>query len=280
VLINSGGGKVRAFKEGGSPPQHLSFVLRDRASWECLKEERFGPDVEGRFPGRWEALVPTYRGIEFPLGLSMTGFFGMPRALMGVETQLMTYYDDPDLMHDINDHLSSLWLAMLEEVVSNVTLDYVYIWEDMAYKNGPLMGPRLFQEFNVPYYKRVTDFLRTHGVDIIFVDTDGDCRLLIPGFLEGGIAGLYPFEVMAGMDVVEVRKQYPKLLIQGGVDKTKIALGKEAIDAELEAKLPFMLSQGGYIPFVDHLVPPSVSWEDFQYYRAKVREYVERYQPQ
>ena len=174
----------------------------------------------------------------------------------------------------------NVWLAMLEEVVSKVALDYVYIWEDMAYKNGPLMSPRLFREFNVPYYKRVTDFLRAHGVDIIFVDTDGDCRLLIPGFLEGGIAGLYPFEVMAGMDVVEVRKQYPQLLIQGGVDKTKIARGREAIDAELDAKLPFMLSHGGYVPFVDHLVPPSVSWEDYQYYRARVREYVERYQPE
>jgi uroporphyrinogen decarboxylase len=280
VLVNSGGGKTRVFKEGGSLPQYLSFVVRDRASWEQVKEERFGPDIEGRFPRRWDTLVPTFHDMDYPLGLSVMGFFGMPRNLMGVESQLMMYYDDPALMHDINDHMATLYLTMLEEVVSRVTLDYVYIWEDMAYKNGPLMSPRLFAEFNVPYYRRLTDFLRAHGVNIICVDTDGDCRLLIPGFLEGGIAGLYPFEAMAGMDVVEIRKQYPQLLIQGGIDKTKIARGKGAIDAELEAKLPFMLSQGGYVPHVDHLVPPGVSWEDFCYYRRRVREYVGRYQPE
>jgi uroporphyrinogen decarboxylase len=80
------------------------------------------------------------------------------------------------------------------------------------------------------------------------------------------------------MDIVEVRRQYPELLIQGGLDKAKVAEGKLAIDAELEAKLPFMLSQRGYIPFCDHMVPPDVPWENFVYYREQVKKYVERYQ--
>ena len=80
------------------------------------------------------------------------------------------------------------------------------------------------------------------------------------------------------MDIVRVRKKYPQLLIQGGLDKIKVAQSKEAIDAELEAKLPFLLSQGGYIPFLDHLVPPKISWENFRYYRQRVNEYIEKYQ--
>ena len=110
------------------------------------------------------------------------------------------------------------------------------------------------------------------------VDTDGMCMPLIPGFVEGGVAGLYPFECQAGMNIVEVRKRFPQLLISGGLDKTKVAAGREAIDAELESKLPCMLQQGGYIPFCDHLVPPDVPWENFTYYRERVREYVARYQ--
>ncbi len=94
------------------------------------------------------------------------------------------------------------------------------------------------------------------------------------------MTGLCPFEVQAGMDIVEIRKQYPRLLIEGGLDKTKVARGQEAIDAELEAKLPPMLSQGGYIPCCDHLVPPDVPWLNFRYYRERVREYIERYQPE
>jgi uroporphyrinogen decarboxylase len=81
------------------------------------------------------------------------------------------------------------------------------------------------------------------------------------------------------MDVVRVRKAYPQLLIQGGIDKTKIAAGAAAIDLKLEAKLPTMLALGGYVPFCDHFVPPDVSWDSFVYYRQKVSEYVDRHRP-
>ena len=94
-----------------------------------------------------------------------------------------------------------------------------------------------------------------------------------------GVAGLFPFEAQSGMDIVKSREQFPELLIQGGLDKIKNAQGKSFIDQELDSKLPFMLTQGGYIPFMDHLAPPNVSWEDFVYYRNKVNSFIEQYSP-
>ena len=278
LMVNTGGVTLRARKESDSIPQFIDWPVKDRASWERVKEERLSTkEVLARFPARWETVSSIYRNLGCPLGVRMDGFFSIPRELLGVQNQLVMYYDDPNLMHDINDHLANLWLAILEETVSRVDLDFVHIWEDMAFKNGPLISPRMFGEFLTPYYRRVTDFLKEHGVDVIFVDTDGDCWLLIDPFLEAGVTGLFPFEVQSGMDIVEVRRRYPRLLIQGGLDKIKVAEGKQAIDAELEAKLPPMLSQGGYIPFLDHLVPPTISWENFYYYRERVNQYIERY---
>jgi hypothetical protein len=277
LVMNQNGVTFRVNKTSVSLPQFLAWPVKDRTSWERIKEERFGPDIMARFPSRWEVVVKSYQDRDYPLGPIMDGFFSTPRELMGLVNQLMMYYDDPRLMHDINDHLTTTWLAMLEQLVSEVDLDFVYVWEDMSFKNGPLISPAMFREFIVPYYRRITGFLRAHHVEIVFVDTDGDCSKLIPGFLEAGVTGLYPFEVQAGMDVVAIRKQYPKLLVQGGLDKLKVAKGKDAIDAELDAKLPFMLSQGGYIPYCDHLVHPDVSWENFRYYREQLNRYIERY---
>jgi uroporphyrinogen decarboxylase len=278
LMINADGVTLRVRKDSDSVPQFISWPVHDRQSWAQIKAERWGSDLATRFPDRWETAAKTYRDRDYPLGVRMEGFFSIPRELMGVRNQLMMYYDDPQLMHDIKDHLANTWLMMLEEVVSKVDLDFVHIWEDMAFKNGPLISPRMFEDFLTPYYRRVTGFLREHGIDTIFVDTDGDCWLLITPFLEAGITGLFPFEVQSGMDIVRVRKKCPQLLIQGGLDKIKVAQSKEAIDAELEAKLPFLLSQGGYIPFLDHLVPPNISWENFRYYRQRVNEYIEKYQ--
>jgi len=160
-----------------------------------------------------------------------------------------------------------------------VKLDFVYFWEDMAFNTGPLMSPKMFEVFVVPYYRKINDFLKQRGIDIIFVDTDGYCWELIPGFLRGGVTGLYPFEVQSGMDIVKVRKEFPQLQMIGGIDKKNVAAGKAAIDQELEAKLPYMLSQGKYIPTFDHMVPPDVPWENFVYYRNRVKEYAEKYIP-
>ena len=149
----------------------------------------------------------------------------------------------------------------------------------MSFKNGPMVSPDTFREFIAPpYYKRIT-VLRARGREDIFVDTDGDCWLLIPEFQQAGVAGMYPFEVQAGMDIVEVRKKHPDLLIIGGLNKNLVAKSKADIDRELEAKLPFMLRHGKYIPTLDHMAHPEISWENFLYYRRRVREYVEKYQP-
>jgi len=277
LLVNTDGVTLRQRKDSDSIPQFIDWPVKDRRTWKRVKEEHFRLDLSGRFPNRWESASRTYTPREYPLGVRMEGFFSIPRELIGVEKLLMMYYDDPVLLHDIAETLADLWLAMLEEVVSKVELDFIHIWEDMAFKNGPLISPRLFREFLTPYYKRITGFLHAHGVDIIFVDTDGNCWKLIEPFLEAGVTGLFPFEVNSGMDVVEVRQKFPRLLIQRGLDKLKIAEGKDAIDAELDSRIMPMLQAGGYIPFMDHLVPPDVSWENFCYYRTRLNALIDQY---
>jgi uroporphyrinogen decarboxylase len=165
-----------------------------------------------------------------------------------------------------------MWAAIYDKVLGQVKADCVHIWEDMSFKNGPLISPELFREFLVPAYSKVTEVARSHGVKTVLVDTDGDCTKLIPHFIEGGVTGMYPFEVQAGMDVKKVRKDFPRLQILGGVNKRELAKGPEAIDAELELRLPGMIEKGGYIPMADHQIPPDVSWQNYLYYRKRVAE--------
>ena len=78
----------------------------------------------------------------------------------------------------------------------------------MAYNHGSLINPDMFKRFALPHYRKVCEWLRAQGVKIIFLDSDGDIRELIPIWLEAGINGLWPFEVQAGMDVVKIRCEY------------------------------------------------------------------------
>jgi hypothetical protein len=271
---------LRTRKDANSVPHQVAWPVQGWDDWERLKAERFQIRVEERLPANWDALVRDYWDRDYPLAMASghCGFFGAPRTLMGDVNLFYAYYDQPDLVHDMLDFLTGFWIEIYGQVLEQVKdVDSAEFWEDMCYKNGPMISPAMFREFMMPYYKRLIGFLRDNGVRHFCVDTDGDCRLLIPLFLECGMTGMLPFEVQAGCDIVEIRKQYPRLQIYGGLDKNLVAQGKEAIDRELEAKLPPLLRQGGYIPFVDHLVHPDISWENFCYYRQRVAELATEY---
>ena len=264
------------------PKRHdtlVSFVrgpVASRDDWEELKAERLKPVLDGRLSSDWKLLCDGYRKRSYPLVLGGSqGFFGTPRYLFGETQVLFAYYDMPDLMHEIVDYLADFWIALYGQVLDQIDVDVVRIWEDMCYKTGPLVSPAFFREFILPGYKKLIGYLRERGVRHFHVDSDGNVSNLLPLWVEAGVTGLYPFEVMAAMDVRKVREAFPRLQILGGIDKTALAAGREAIDRELDERMPFMLARGGYIPHVDHHVPPDVSWADFAYYRRRLNDMID-----
>lgn len=208
---------------------------------------------------------------EYSIMMEIKGFFDTPRNLFGIENHLYAFYDFPEIMHEINEFLIEFYFNKLGNVLDFLPVDVLYIVEDLSGKNGSMISPKHFDEFIGAYYKRLVPFLKEHGVHHIFVDTDGDFTGLIPNFLEVGIEGFLPLDVNAGVDVVELRKNYPNVKLIGGFNKLCISKGKNAIDSEFERLLP-VIRQGGYIPGVDHQVAPSTSLEYYLYYIERLRQ--------
>lgn len=175
------------------------------------------------------------------------------------------------------EYLEYFIIETIKKAVEEIKFDFAHFWEDMACNAGPLVSPKIFKEFMMPHYKNVTEFLRKHGIDIITVDSDGNIEKLIPLWLESGVNGFLPLEVAAGMDAVALRKEYGKdVILIGNIDKGALARGKEPIRQEVMSKVPYLLSQGGYFPVIDHGVPPDVSFENYTYYLRLLREISKR----
>ncbi len=271
-------GVTRRFQKVESViPTGMGWPIRDRETWEQIKEERLRLDmIRDRFPANWSEWVEEYKTRDYPLAVGgyPLGFFGTLVHLMGYENLFFAYYDTPDLVKDILQHFTNLWIAIWEEILASVEIDCAHIWEDISATKGSMVSNATFKEFMTPYYKQITAFLKSKGVENILVDTDGNCANLIPLFLEAGVTGLYPMEVSAGMNVVQARKDFPDLQIMGGVPKYDMALGPQAVDKFLEP-VAGLLEQGGYIPFGDHCISPGVSWEQFKYYRERLNELID-----
>jgi uroporphyrinogen decarboxylase len=279
TYIDVDGVKRRFLKETATMPSGEAYPIKDWATWNQLKAERVNlQDIKSRLPSNWDQLVQEYKNRDYPLALMgyPHGFFGILANLMGYETLFYSYKDEPELIHDIVHTFTELWIALYEEVLSYTDVDLVHIWEDISYGSGSMISPKVVREFMLPYYKRFTSFMKSKGVKHIFVDTDGYCWDLIPLFIEGGATGMYPFETACGMDIVKVREQFPQLAMMGGIPKSDIALGSQAIDKFLEP-VEAVLKTGGYIPYGDHFIPPEVTWEGFSYYRNRLNELIDKY---
>ncbi|MBI5116592.1 hypothetical protein HZA56_08985 [Candidatus Poribacteria bacterium] len=271
------GAVIKEFKNGRSAlPQFLEFPVRDARTFEEIRW-RLEPSNPERLGLDWESSAQAYNESEVPVIAYVCGLFGTARHLLGFENLMLAYYDMPELVHAIGEQWVMLYTSLFERIAASAKVDAIDFWEDMAYRNGPMIGPATFREFMTPYYKRLIDCVRSLGIDILRVDTDGNCSALIPLFLEVGANSLYPFEVQAGMNILEVRREYGnRLIIEGGIDKRKLAEDFDAIREEVESKTPQLLRGGGYFPSLDHNVPPDVPLKNFEFYLNLVREIGER----
>jgi uroporphyrinogen decarboxylase len=272
VEVNDMGIKMKVLKTSTSMPTFLDFPVKCRSDWERMKE-RYDPKDLRRYPKTWSPeLMEYYRETDRIVGLSMPGFFGQARHFMGLERLLTFFYREPGLIHEIMDFWADFLIEVTKSVVESVKLDYVTIWEDMCYNRGPLISPKLFEEFMLPNYKKLTRFLRSKGVGIIMVDTDGNHEAINDLFLEGGVNCLYPLEVAAGMDAITLRERYgEKMLLIGNVDKRAIAAGGAALRREVERKIK-LVEEGGYIMSVDHAVSADVSFQNYSTYIRLIKE--------
>ena len=98
---------------------------------------------------------------------------------------------------------------------------------------------------------------------------------MVPWFEAVGVDGFLPLERQAGIDIAELRRKHPRLLMIGGYDKMVMRKGERAMRREFERLLPVM-RQGGYIASVDHQTPPEVSLKNYHIYLRLLKEYCEK----
>lgn len=280
IIRDEEGNTVKVFNDDPmqSMPQWIEYPMKNRDDWENIIKPRLDAKIAGRYPqgSDWENYVNEVKNRDYPLGIWTGSFYGWPRSFMGVERISTMFFDDPDFIHEICEHIADFVIEQITPILESIQLDFAFIWEDMGSKNGPLCSPKIYREFMLNPLKRVTNLLRRYGIDIIIIDSDGNNDVLIPLWLEVGVNGLRPFEIASDCDPIAIRKKYGKeLIIQGGIDKRVLSKSFVDIEREILSKVPYLCIQGGYFPQIDHLVPPDVPLNNYRYYSQLMRKVVE-----
>jgi len=263
-------GTVRGTR--ASMDTYLRFPVETPEDFRELKK-RYEARLPRRLPPYWRERLPGWKNRRHVLVLgqncSACGFYWRAREWMGTENLSYAWYDQPVLLHEMMEFFADFTMEVCRPIVRELPVEYFNLNEDLCMKTGPLLSPAMFKEFIFPHLRRLVEFFKRHGTRYILVDTDGNCESLIPLFMDAGVDGIWPLERAAGMDPIAVRRTFGKSLrLWGGVDKRELAKDRAAIDRHLRSLAP-LVEQGGFIPTVDHTVPPDVSWDNFCYYMER-----------
>ena len=242
----------------------ISHPVKNRDDWPAMRE-RYDPHSPERFPDDWDKRAAKLRQRDWAVGLAVPSLYWRTRDWLGFENLSRMFYDDPKLVHDMMEHITVFILEILRKIHQDVQLDSIMLHEDMAYKHASMISPAMFREFMLPRYKRLAEFAKELSIPVFTVDCDGHISELIPLWIEAGMNSTYPLEIAAGNDPVAYRKRFGnKMAIFGGIDKRAIR-SKEQTYQEVMSKVPWLIEQGGFLPRMDHGVPPDVPLRSYLY---------------
>ncbi|MBI2300422.1 MAG: hypothetical protein HYU66_16020, partial [Armatimonadetes bacterium] len=252
---------------------HVDHPVKRLADWEQYRR-RFQP--AGRVPVSWQSeVVPRLRASEQPVGLCFFPFlFRLGFYALGMERFLAGFYEQPELIHAMFADWAEFVTETVRPVLGTISFDYAVFGEDLAGKTGPLVSPRIYDEFWRPYQEPLLGLLHQHGIPVICQWSAGQFDALVPSMLDQGFNCIWPLEVVAGNDPAALRRRFGRdLLLAGGIAKEAVIAGPAAIDVELDRLRP-LIDQGGFLPALDDMASPDMPFAHYRHLAERVREIV------
>ncbi len=294
------GGLRRDHKDYSSTPEIIDYPCKTREDWEKIKE-RLTPDRDrvdwdgawlagtgedqrgddsiletGRcdrrlgLPG-WQQAYDEGRFVFYPAAFG----YDKMQSYVASEQLLMAIATEPDWVRDMYETDVTLTIQMYEIMTEGgFRFDGAWLYCDLGYRNGLLFSPQHYDEQLRPTFQRLVDYFHSQGLPVL-LHSCGCVTELIPRFIEDGLDCLQPLEQKAGMDLLELKKNFgDKLTLMGGIDVRAMADSDPAvIEEEIRTKIPLAKQGGGYIYHSDHSIPNNVSFDQYRRVLALVRQY-------
>ncbi len=278
--------------------KHFSFPMPEMRAWdtdtfEKLQQAQFDPPDDPRrffsagdnqiagvgdgFQRNSPAWIDTVRSLwpDLPVYGSMIEVSECLTRLIGQENALMWMGEYPEEMGEVINRLGAYFLAMAkaEMEAGKGLLDGFVIWGDVAYRKSTFMSPTYWRTYYKPWVAQMTALAHSYGLPVIYHGC-GNVKAIFADYIEMGVDGYNPLEAKAGLDVVELRRQYGHGISFCGNSDVQIweTGDRAAIKREVLRKLN-AAKGGGMIFMSDHSVSSGVSGATYDYIVQLVREY-------
>jgi len=222
----------------------------------------------------WIETVKTLHP-DFPVYGSVCEGQEMLWRIIGSENVMLWIGLYPDEIGRFVERLGEFALGLTKAQIKAAggLLDGMVIWGDVAYRKDLFFSPAYWRKHFKPIVKAIVDECHAHRLPVIYHGC-GNVRRIFADFVEIGVDAYNPLEAKAGLDVVELRRQYGhKIGFCGNMDVITWAHGTEDEIKRMALTKLNAAKGGGYIVQSDHSVPSNVSGRNYDYLVQLVREH-------
>ncbi len=197
------------------------------------------PDAPHRL-GRLPDLVDRYKGRR-AICFHHRAAFMWSAYLMGIDTILMNFLAEPDLVEIVLDKVLACNMRIVQRAI-RAGAEVIILGDDYASNKGPMMSPAVFRQFILPRLQRMVDLIHEEGA-LCIKHSDGNLYSLLEMIASAGPDGLNPVEPVAGMDLKKTKQlvgdrmclvgniDCAHLLPHGTVDEVRQAVRQAIADA-------------------------------------------------
>jgi hypothetical protein len=256
-------------------------ALRFDDPWDDRRYLRSGDNqiagVGDGFARNSPAWVETVKTLhpDFPVYGSVCEGQEMLWRIIGSENVMLWIGLYPDEIGKFLERLGHFALGLTKAQIKAAggLLDGMVIWGDVAYRKDLFFSPEYWRKYFKPIVKAIVDECHSHQLPVIYHGC-GNVRRIFADFIEIGVDAYNPLEAKAGLDVVELRRQYGhRIGFCGNMDVITWALGTEDEIKRMALTKLNAAKGGGYIVQSDHSVPSNVSGRNYDYLVHLVREH-------
>jgi len=261
---NGAGAVFKYWKHKSGTPEHVDFRMATREIWERDYRGDVTPSLSRVNVEDYRKNLESVRkrGVWGSAGCS--GLWEIMRASLGDICMFETFLLDPDWTLDFNRVYTDFYKSMYDLLFEAAGLpDGVWLYDDLAYRNGTYCSPATFDKLFAPFYKEIADHIHSYGLPIIF-HCCGGMEEALPMIADCGYDGLNPMERKSGCDPLKFARKYrDKLVFIGGLNAITLESGDmKQIIKESDELIDGMKDIGAaYVFGSDHSLSPRVKYD-------------------
>lgn len=289
-LVRTGYGATVERRSTYPMPHYVSFETETYDQMEALEFD--DPKDRRRY---YEAIDDQINGVGDELNLGLPSYVRRVNAyaddfcvfgsvceiqeqlwrIVGPENVYYKLAEDPGRLGRFVQRLGDFLMGIVEGQLEAVgdKLAGMYVWGDIACTGGMLFSPELWRRLHKPQLKRICDRIRRAGLKVIYHGC-GNALPVFEDLIEVGVDGYNTLEAKAGLDVVELKRQFAgRLALNGNIDVRVLETNdRRKVRDEVLRKLGAARG-GGYLLQSDHSISSNVDPATYDYVVHLVRRH-------